>query len=211
MPSPLYILGAGGFGRELFHWLKQHPDCGKAWQIAGFLDDNAEALRNFDYSPGVVGSVMGYKPKPGDLLACAITQPKVKRPIVEDLLSRGAEFLTFVHPRATIGGNVRLGRGTVVCPGAIVTCDVSLGDFVMLNVNTTIGHDAKVGHYTTTNSHVDITGFCTVGEGVLFGSHAHLIPQSKVGDNAVVGAGACVISAVAPDSTVIGNPAVRLR
>jgi len=211
MPAPLYILGAGGFGRELYHWLRQHPDCGKAWDIAGFLDDNAEALKGFDYAHGVVGSVMGYKPRPGDLLACAITQPKVKRPVIEGLLARGAEFLTFVHPRATVGGNVRLGRGTILCPGVIVTCDVALGDFVMLNVNTTVGHDAKVGHYTTANSHVDITGFCTVGEGVLFGSHAHLIPHSKVGDNAVVGAGACVISPVPPDTTVVGNPAVRLR
>lgn len=210
MPSSLYILGAGGFGRELFHWLRQHPDCGKAWQIAGFLDDNAEALKGFDYTPGVVGSVMGYKPKPGDLLVCSLSQPKVKRPVVEDLLRRGAEFLTFVHPTAVIGGNVRLGRGTVICPGAIVTCDVTLGDFVMLNVKTTIGHDAKVGHFTTTNSHVDITGFCKVGEGVLFGSHAHLIPHSKVGDNAVVGAGACVITEVAPGTTVVGNPALKL-
>lgn len=211
MPAPLYILGAGGFGRELYHWLRQHPDCGKAWEIAGFLDDNAEALKDFDYRPGVVGSVMGYQPKPGELLACSISQPKVKRPVIEGLLARGAEFLTFVHPRATVGGNVRLGRGTILCPGVIVTCDVSLGDFVMLNVNTTVGHDAKVGHYTTANSHVDITGFCTVGEGVLFGSHAHLIPHTKVGDNAVVGAGACVISPVPADATVVGNPAVRLR
>jgi len=211
MPAPLYILGAGGFGRELFHWLRQHPDCGKAWEIAGFLDDNAEALKGFDYTPGVVGSVMGYKPRPGDLLACAITHPKVKRSVVEGLLGRGAEFLTFVHPRATLGGNVRLGRGTILCPGVIVTCDVTLGDFVLLNLNTTVGHDAKVGHYVTANSHVDITGFCTVGEGVLFGSHAHLIPHSKVGDNAVIGAGACVVTEVPADTTVVGNPAVKLR
>lgn len=211
MPSPLYILGAGGFGRELFHWLRQHPDCGKAWEIAGFLDDNAEALKGFDYAPGVVGSVMAYKPKSGDLLVCSISMPKVKRPVVEGLLARGAEFLTFVHPRATVGGNVRLGRGTILCPGVIVTCDVSLGEFVMLNVNATVGHDAKVGAFTTASGHADITGFCTVGEGVFLGSHAHLIPHSRVGDNAVIGAGACVISPVSADVTVVGNPAVRLR
>jgi len=211
MPSPLYILGAGGFGRELFHWLKQHPDSGKAWEIIGFLDDNAEALKGFNYSPGVVGSVMAHKPKPGELIACAITQPKVRRPVVDGLLARGAEFLTFVHPRATVGGNVRLGRGTILCPGVIVTCDVSLGDFVMLNVNATVGHDAKVGAHTTASAHVDITGFCTVGEGVFLGSHAHLIPHSKVGNNSVIGAGACVVTEVAPETTVVGNPAVKLR
>ena len=76
MPSSLYIVGAGGFGRELFNWIKQHPDSGKAWNFAGFLDDNAEALKGFDhYQPGVAGSVMGYKPKAGEVLLCSISVP----------------------------------------------------------------------------------------------------------------------------------------
>ncbi len=40
----LLIVGAGGFGRELYVWASQHPDCGRAWTLAGFLDDNADAL-----------------------------------------------------------------------------------------------------------------------------------------------------------------------
>jgi len=212
MPSSLYIVGAGGFGRELFNWIKQHPDSGKAWNFAGFLDDNADALKGFDhYQPGVVGSVMGYKPKAGEVLLCSISVPKIKRPIVEDLQKRGAEFISFVHPRATVGGNVRIGMGTIICPGVVVTCDVTLGDFVLLNVNSTVGHDAKVGHYVTAAAHTDVTGFCTVGDGVTLGSHAHLIPHSKVGDGATVGAGACVVTPVEAGTTVVGNPATKLR
>jgi hypothetical protein len=151
----VYILGAGGFGRELYWWLMQSPENGKAWKVAGFLDDNADALKGFDYPVGIVGSVMGYRPQPGDLLACAITQPKVKKPVVEALVAKGAEFLTFVHPKAHLGGNVKIGRGSVICPGVVMTCDIAIGDFTTINVNSTVGHDARVGHFCLINSHCD--------------------------------------------------------
>lgn len=207
----VYILGAGGFGRELYWWLMQSPDSGKVWKVAGFLDDNAEALKGFDYPEKVVGSIMGYRPQAGDLIACAITQPKVKKPVVEGLLAKGADFLTYVHPKAHLGGNVKIGRGSVICPGVVMTCDIAIGDFTTINVNSTVGHDARIGHFCLINSHCDITGFCTVGDNVILGTHANLIPHSKVGDGATIGANATVVTPVEPGITVVGNPATRLR
>ena len=58
----VYIVGAGGFGREVAHWLTQSPDCGTKWRLAGFLDDNAEALKGFSTDLKVVGSIQGYRP-----------------------------------------------------------------------------------------------------------------------------------------------------
>jgi sugar O-acyltransferase (sialic acid O-acetyltransferase NeuD family) len=207
----VYILGAGGFGRELYWWLMQSPDSGKVWKVAGFLDDNAEALKGFDYPEKVVGSIMGYRPQAGDLIVCAITQPKVKKPVVEGLLAKGAEFLTYVHPKAHLGGNVKIGRGSVICPGVVMTCDIAIGEFTTINVNSTVGHDARIGHFCLINSHCDITGFCTVGDNVILGTHANLIPHSKVGDGATIGANATVVTPVEPGITVVGNPATRLR
>lgn len=206
----LLIVGAGGFGREMFHWVRQHPDHGVRWTLGGFLDDNAEALRGFGRDPGIVGSLRDYAPSAGDLLVCALGLPKSKKAVVEPLLARGAEFLTFVHPAATVGGDVQLGQGTVVCPGAVLTADIRVGRFVTLNNCATVGHDATVGDYTTLSCHADITGFCKVGEGVFFGSHAGMIPSTSVGDWALVGAGSMVLVSVDPGATVVGVPARRI-
>lgn len=204
------IVGAGGFGREVFNWLRHHPDCGKVWQIAGFLDDKADALANYNYSPGIIGSVKDYKAAPGDLLVLGLALPKVKKAVVSHLLSRGGEFLTFVHPSVIMGGNVKIGRGSFVCPGAVLTSDVSLGEFVTFNCCSSIGHDATLANFVTLSGHCDITGFCHVAEGAFFGSHACMIPKTKVGEWAVVGAGSTVILNVAPNTTVIGSPAKKL-
>ena len=208
--SPLYIIGAGGFGREVAHWLSQSPDCGTKWRLAGFLDDNAEALQGFATDLKVVGSIQGYRPAPGDLLVCAVSQPKVKQPVVAELASRGARFLTFVHPRAILGGNVRLGEGCIVCPGAVLTCDLVVGPHTTINVNATIGHDARVGAFCLISGHADITGFCQIGDGVFLGSHATMVPRTIIGDGVTVAAGAAVFGKVEPGATVAGNPAARI-
>ncbi|MFN7341348.1 MAG: acetyltransferase [Opitutia bacterium] len=206
----LLIVGAGGFGREVFHWVRQHPDHGKLWQIAGFLDDKGTALEAYDYSPGIVGTIKDYRATPGDLLVVGLALPKVKKAVVDHLLSRGAEFLTFVHPSVVLGGNVKMGRGTFVCPGAVITSDVSLGDFVTFNCCSTMGHDAVLENYVTLSGHCDITGFCRVEEGAFFGSHACMIPRTKVGAWSVVGAGSTVIMNVPPGVTVLGSPARKI-
>jgi len=206
----LLIVGAGGFGREMFVWCSQHPDCGRVWSIGGFLDERADTLAGFDYPVGIVGGIDDFRPGSDDLLVCALGQPATKRRVCARLLERGAKFLTFVHPSVMLGRNVSLGRGAVLCPGVVLTCDIFLDDFVMINVSASAGHDVRVGAWTTVSGHSDITGHCRVGEGVFFGSHATVIPGRKIGDRAVVAAGSVIITHVRPGVTMVGNPARAL-
>lgn len=202
----LLIIGAGGFGRELYAWASQHPDCCQRWDRLGFLDDNPAALREFgDFAP--VFPLAGHRPSAETLYLNGLARPDLKQQLLPPLLAAGAEFLAFVHPMAKVGDRVRLGRGVVLCPGAIVTSDAVLGDFVTLNLRATVGHDAVVGAWTTASAHCDITGFVRVGEGVFMGSRASIIPGRQVGAGATVGAGAVVIKHVPPGVTVFGNPA----
>jgi len=202
----LLIVGAGGFGREMHAWVRQHPDHGRAWTFAGFLDDDPAALAPFGaFAP--VFPLTGHRPAADELLVVGLGLPKVKTALLAPLVAAGADFLTFVHPRALVGERVRLGRGVVLCPGAIVSADVELGDFVMVNLNATVGHDARIGAWSTLSGHCDVTGRVQVGERVFMGSRATVIPGKTVGPGAVLGAGAVVITDVPPGATMVGNPA----
>jgi len=202
----LHIVGAGGFGRECHAWASQHPDCGKAWVLAGFLDDNPEALRPFgDFAP--VRPLAGHRPSAGELYLCGLGLPAAKEKLIAPLLAVGAEFITFVHPRAHLGARVKLGKGVVICPGAVLSTDIVLGDFAMVNLNSTVGHDAELGAWSTLSAHCDLTGHVKVADRVFLGSHATIIPGKKVGGNSVVGAGAVVITDIPAGVTVVGNPA----
>jgi sugar O-acyltransferase (sialic acid O-acetyltransferase NeuD family) len=202
----LLIVGAGGFGREMHAWALQHPDHGRAWSFAGFLDDDAAALAPFGaFAP--VAPLTGHRPAADEVFLCGLGLPPIKEKLVAPLVAAGACFLTFVHPRALVGERVRLGQGVILCPGAIVSADVELGDFVMVNLHSTIGHDARVGAWSTLSAHCDVTGRVQVAERVFLGSRVTIIPGKQVGSRAILGAGAVVIANVAPGVTMVGNPA----
>lgn len=202
----LLIVGAGGFGRELHAWSAQHPDCGRAWQLAGFLDDNPEALKPFgSFAP--VRPLTGHRPAADELLVVGLGMPALKEKLIAPLVDAGAEFLTFVHPLAHIGARVTLGRGVVVCPGAVLSVDIDVGEFAMVNLNCTVGHDARLGAWTSLSAQCDITGHVRVADRVFLGSRASIIPGKTVGSRAIVGAGAVVVTDVPAGVTVVGIPA----
>ncbi|MCX6917995.1 MAG: acetyltransferase [Verrucomicrobia bacterium] len=202
----LLIVGAGGFGRELYVWASQHPDCGQAWELEGFLDDNSQALQSFG-SFAHVRPLTGHVVDPDKLYLCGLGLPPVKEKLLQPLLAAGANFLTFIHPRALVGGRVKLGHGVVLCPGAIASADIVLGDFVMLNLHTTVGHDASIGAWSTLSAHCDVTGRVQVADRVFMGSRVSIIPGQSIGSGATLGAGAVVIKDVPAGVTVVGNPA----
>jgi sugar O-acyltransferase (sialic acid O-acetyltransferase NeuD family) len=202
----LLIVGAGGFGRELYVWASQHPDCGRAWELGGFLDDNPQALQPFGSFAQVL-PLAGHVVDPTNLYLCGLGLPPVKEKLLQPLLAAGANFLTFIHPRALVGDRVKLGRGVILCPGAIVSADIILGDFVMLNLHVTIGHDASIGDWSTLSAQCDVTGRVQVADRVFMGSRVSIIPGLSVGSGATLGAGAVVIRDVPAGVTVVGNPA----
>ena len=207
MKETIYILGAGGFGREVYGWLNDAVALGGDLQFGGFLDDNLEALEGFTIDARVVGPISGFQPAEGDRLVCGIGQVGLKQAICRPLLEAGARFLSVVHPSATIGRGVHLGRGVVICPRVTVTCDCELGDLVMINCHSTVGHDVRIGAYSTLSAHCDLTGHSELAEGVFMGSGARVLPGKTVGAGAVLGAGAVVIRSVAAGAKVFGNPA----
>ena len=203
----LLIVGAGGFGREIYAWAKQHLDCGRIWEIAGFLDDDLSALNAFNYPAKIIGTVEGHQPTAEEIFVCAIGVPAIKKKVCQKLLSRSAVFIAFAHPSLILGENVELGCGVILCPRVTLTSDISIGSFVTVNCHSTVGHDAVIGDWSTISAHCDLTGHTTLGEGVFFGSGARIIPGKSVGDGAVVGAGAVVIRSVGTGEKVFGNPA----
>lgn len=208
----LYILGAGGFGREVWTWIKTYPKTVplENWQLAGFIDANPNALNGFAIGASVLADPETFVPSDNDRLVCAIGDPKTKLRLGQQQKSRGGIFVTLIHPSAIVGSQCQIGEGCIICPGAVLTTNVILGDFVILNVHSTVGHDATVGSGCTLSGHVDITGGVVLGEGVFLGSHACVLPGTHIGEYAKIGAASVAIRNVPPHVTVFGVPAKKV-
>ena len=212
----LFIYGAGGFGREIA-WLvaelnRQNPTGGDdAIDLLGFIDDHpaglpVDGLRVFDLSSAA-------EQFPAASVFVAVGSSSLR----EELVGRSTEAgLTFapplVAPSVRMSPTSRIGTGSCLCEGSIVTVDVTIGAHVQVNLDCTLGHDAILDDYVTLAPGVHVSGWVHVRRGAYIGTGANIINGTAeeplvIGEGAVVGAGACVIADVVPRSTVVGVPA----
>lgn len=205
----LYIIGARGFGREVYYLTK---DCLSTdeYELMGYLDDKVDALDDYDGYPPIISSVEDYDVKEDDVFICALGAPLYKKKYAEIILSKGGHFISLVHPSALISGNTTIGTGCIILNDAHISCDVKIGDFVTLQPKVFIGHDAQIGDWSHLNTNVVCNGFVKIGEQCVLNTSAIIVPHKKVGNNSIVGAGSVVTRNVPENVTFFGNPAKKI-
>lgn len=206
MTKRLWIIGAGGFGREVHDWACDVYRVEPKWAIAGFLDDNLNALRDRPCALQVVGRIEIDHFGPDDLAVVAIADPVAREALVSRLGER-VRYETLVHPTVIIGSHSPLGAGCILCPRVTITTNVKIGEHVHLNLHSTVGHDAKVEPFCTLSDHVDICGNVSLGRGGFFGSHASVTPHLSVGPYAKLGAGSVALQDLPAGMIAVGVPA----
>jgi sugar O-acyltransferase (sialic acid O-acetyltransferase NeuD family) len=211
MESRCILVGAGAFGRELINWARDAQSKGSFPPLAGFIDDTHNGLKNPDYNLQSLGSIQDYQPQTDDIFLMGIADPKGKESVVTLLKSKGARFITLIHPTAIVARTASLGEGTILCPLSIVSADAVVGDFVTINSYSGAGHDVHIGDYTTMSAHVDLTGRVQCGRSVFFGTGAKVIPDVSIGDSAMIGAGTLIVRSVKAGVTMYAIPSQKLQ
>lgn len=206
----LIIVGAGGFGREVFSCAVDMQPHTSDWEVRGFLDDNPKALNGYNYEAPIIGSIKNYAPQEDDLFIIGMESPQAKLNIGNHLLEKGAKFINLIHPTAIIGKNSTLGYGCVMCAHSALSCDIKGGNFVTLNAHAAVGHDTIIGDGCTISAFAHVSGLVKLGQGAYIGIHGCILPKVEMGDFAIVGAGSVAIKFVRPGTTVIGVPAKKL-
>lgn len=203
----LYIVGAGGCGREVLKIAKE-INCisGQRWNIIGFLDDTENPLAGKDCDFGIVGTIRDFYPSSEDVLAMAIASPQAKSTLVPMLKDRGCVFDSVIHPYADLGQFNTIGEGAIIYSGFGMTVNVRIGSFATL-LACGLGHDVQIGDYCTISSWCNIMGGVRIGDGVFMGGNCAVAPHAVIEENAYVGVGSVVLRKVKAGTRVFGNPA----
>jgi sugar O-acyltransferase (sialic acid O-acetyltransferase NeuD family) len=205
------ILGAGGHGRVVLDILLQT----RAYDVVGFLDNNSEIHgRRVDGIP-VRGGIDDLEQIRIDLdvggVIIAIGDNGVRRGLARQVEQTGLELISAVHPSATLAYNATIGRNVVIASGAVVCANCQIGDSVILNTGCIIDHQTMIGEGSHICPGVRIAGRVNVEPGVFIGIGATIVPKVTLGCEAIVGAGAVVLEDVLPMATVVGVPAVPIK
>lgn len=132
----------------------------------------------------------------------------------------------FVHPTATVVGDVSIGEHSSIWPGAVVRGDfasIKIGSYVCVQDNAVI-HPAdiyekgvrylpvKIGNHVVVGHNALLHG-CTIEDNCIVGAGAIVFNGAKLRKGTLVGMGAVVLANVeVPSRTiVVGIPARPLR
>ena len=132
----LFIVGAGGFGREAI-WtverinaLSQQPQ----WNIIGYADDDPKWKKgdNFEGFP-ILGTIEeASRDYPGASVFIAVGKNSKRADIAKRL--RGHDFPAIIDPKAQISPTTDFLEGAFIAAGAVVQVGAELGRFVIVGI-----------------------------------------------------------------------------
>ncbi len=209
-PKSLLIVGAGGYGREIFGMSQTARGSGREWVVRGFLNDIPDALEGFAELPPIVGGT-DHAPGPEEVFICAIGDVAGRKKVCDRLRGRGARFVNLVQPSASLAASVCLGEGVIIEAFTGVGVNSRIGDFSTILSHVSVAHDVRMGSFVQVAPFASILGRAVIGDEVQIGSHAVVLPDITVGAGATVGAGSVVIQNVPEGATVFGVPARQIK
>lgn len=211
LTEPIFVFGSSGHakvvidileceGRSIIGLLDDFRTPGEriaGHEILGTFEDIATLVKRHRTRAGVVAVGDNWQRAQASLRVCESVD--------------GFEFVTAVHPAATIARSAHLGPGTVVMAGAVINSDVVLGKGCIVNTSASIDHDCVLQPFASLAPGARLGGAVTLGEcsAVLIG--ASVTHNAKVGHHSVVGGGSMVLGDVADLQLVAGIPARSLR
>lgn len=207
----LLIIGASGFGRDIYDMAKESIGYGTEFTIKGFLDLNLDALKEYSYYPQVISSEDDYEIGENDVFVCAIGDVKIKKKCTEKMLNRGAKFHTLIHKSALISSTSEIGEGCILASNVVVGSYAFIGNHCLLQSSAILGHDVKVGEYARIDCNVFFVGGVIVKDLVTIHTAAVINHDVILENNSNIGACSFVIKKVKEGTTVFGSPARVLK
>ena len=206
--TEIVLVGAGGFGREVHMTLNYMKKRDENFEILGFLDDNPSLKGTNVNDIPILGGLEWVQDNAKENLECVITvgEPSIRKKIIEKL-EPSIQIKTIIHPSTIFSETSKIGIGTIVQPGCIITTNTDIGKFVHANIHVTIGHDCVIEDYVTINPGVHINGNTKIGEGTLIGSGVTMKHGISIGKRCIIGAGSVVINDIPDNSMYVGVPA----
>ena len=207
----LVLIGAGGHARVVLDILLVRNE----HRIVGALDADPALVGTKIHGVEVLGPIQLLEKLRRQQHArgaiVAIGDNRVRRGYLRELDMAGLEAVNAIHPWSSVSPRATLGRNVVICAGAIVCIGAQIGDSTILNTGCRVDHECVVGEAAHLAPNATLAGRVTVGAEAFIGMGANVIQCRSIGDGAMIAAGAVVTRDVAAGARVAGVPARLMR
>ncbi|PKM94217.1 MAG: transferase [Firmicutes bacterium HGW-Firmicutes-1] len=200
----IVVFGSGGHAKVVIDIIEKQ----KLYNLIGLIDPYKEINdRYFDYR--IIGNSKDYSilnKVYGGIVAIGDNWIRFEMSQTIDKIAPNFQFITCIHPNATIGRLVRIGEGTVIMAGAVVNSDTTIGKGCIINTLSSIDHDCNVGDFTSIAPNSSTGGRVIIQNYTAIGIGTNIIHNIHIGEHTVVGAGSTVIDNLPSYVLAFGTP-----
>ena len=207
------IYGAGGFGKEVACLINLINKKSKTWKLLGYFDDNNDIKDKKFNDLEVLGGLDDLNKFTEPLsIIFSIGNPMLIQKICKKIYNNNILFPNIISPDCVFldPNNTRIGKGNLIMPQSLISCNVSIGNFNLMNCGVSIGHDSIIGSYNSLMSYTKISGEVNIGDLNYFGACSLVLQQKKIGSNTLIGASSVIMRNTEDENTYLGNPAVKI-
>ena len=198
----LIIVGAGGHGRVIADIALKI-----GYENICFLDDGAIGESMGFAIVGKTADIENFNDGKTDFVI-GIGNNVIRRNIAEKY---DVNWVTLIHPSATIGSRVDFGSGTVVMAGAAVNPCTVIGHHCIINTASVVEHDNVLEDYVHISPGAILSGSVKVGACTWIGAGATVVNNVEICAGSVIGAGAVVVKPIEKMGTYVGVPARKIK
>ncbi|MFP4498153.1 MAG: NeuD/PglB/VioB family sugar acetyltransferase, partial [Vulcanimicrobiota bacterium] len=182
----IFIVGAGGHAKAIVDIIEKNNQ----YKISGFVDDSYQVGDTFFGYP-VIGHTQNLEEIMNKNRGCfvAIGDNWIRSKIVERIkkINPAYNFVTLIHPLASMGRDVETGEGSVIMANVHIKSDSNIGNHCLVNTGSCLGHDVKLEDYSSFGPGTIVGGNVNIGEFSAIGLGANIIHQINIGRHTVIG------------------------
>jgi sugar O-acyltransferase (sialic acid O-acetyltransferase NeuD family) len=209
MARPLILIAAGGLAAETAEAARATGQ----YDVIGFADDKVETWDSILVGCKVLGGLEVIDEHADAAVLLCAGKGASRRVLAQRLALGGFDvdrFARIIHPSVEVPDSCRVGLGSIVLAGCVLTASVEIGSHVVAMPGVTFTHDDVVADFATLCAGVTLGGSVHVGEAAYLGMSSAVREQRSIGADAVVGMGSVVLADVPDAQTWVGNPARAL-
>lgn len=113
-----------------------------------------------------------------------------------------SNFVTIIHPKATVSKFSTIGKGTQIMENVIVEDKVAIGNHIVINENTSIKKSSVLEDYVYLSSNVILEENVVIGELTKINEGVKILENVIIGKNVIIKSNA-IVSKNIPDNSIV--------
>lgn len=206
--TDLVIIGAGGFGREIYHahvkYINQKIK--PTWNVIGFIDEKATSTPE---GIPVLGNLEDFLKMDRKIqYFIGIADMAARARIAKRCREAGFTSATLIGPECIIAPDAEIGEGTIIAGGTTLMKHAKVGSFCIVQGSSCIWSGAEIGDYTSVMTSSYFGRNVKIGKYNYFGLRCNVADGVTTTENCTFGACASVLEDATVPGTYVGVPAV---